>query len=282
MIPRRDFLLTTLAATASAALALHGEASSTELIDANVWLGRWPIRDLPLAEPAALAAKLNANGVTRAWTSSFDGLMHKDIAGVNARLVESCRAHPIFEPFGLINLTLPRWEADIAECAKHRMRGIRLVPAYHGYKLDDARFVEALKLAASQRLVVQISCVLEDERTQNPLMRAAPVDVSPLAKALKAAPGARVMLLNWLQSMASKPVLLTLADTEVLFDIAMLEGIAGIEGALESISAERLCFGSYAPVFYHEAAKLKLRESELNATQLTAITHENAKRLLFA
>ncbi len=282
MIPRRDFLLTTLAATASVALPLRGEAAPAELIDANVWLGRWPIRDLPLAEPAALAAKLKANGVTCAWASSFDGLMHKDIAGVNARLVETCRAYPIFEPFGLINPTLPRWETDIAVCAKHHMRGIRLVPAYHGFKLDDARFMEVLKLATSLRLVVQISCVLEDERTQNPLMRVAAVNVSPLAKVLKSAPGARVMLLNWLQSMASKPVLLTLADTEVLFDIAMLEGIAGIEGVLESISAERLCFGSYAPVFYHEAAKLKLRESELNDHQLAAITHENAQRLLFA
>jgi len=282
MIHRREFLATTIAATAAAvALPARAEAvSKPELIDTNVWLGRWPIRDLPLTDPAALVAKLTANGVTRAWASSFDGLMHKDIAGVNARLAETCRKHPMFEPFGAVNLTLPRWEADIAACAKLQMRGIRLVPAYHGYKLDDARFAEALKLATSQRLAVQISCLLEDERTQNPLMRAAPVNVTPLARVLKEVPQAKVMLLNWLQSMASKPVLLTLSDTQVLFDIAMLEGIAGIEGALESIPAARLCFGSYAPVFYHEAAKLKLRESDLNATQLAAITHENVQRFL--
>jgi predicted TIM-barrel fold metal-dependent hydrolase len=279
MLPRRRFIqATTLAA---AALAARAE-SKPELIDTNVWLGRWPIRNLPLADPAALSAKLTKNGVTRAWASSLDGLLHKDIAGVNARLADACRAFPIFEPFGVINPTLPRWEADVAACAALKMRGIRLVPAYHGTKLDDPRFIAALRLATAQKLAVQIALVMEDERTQNPLMRVPPIDVSPLPKTLAAVPGARVMLLNWLRSMAGKPVQLALAGTNVVFDLAMLEGIAGIEATLEDMPLERLCFGSYAPVFYHEAATLKLQESELSAAQLTAITHANAQRFLSA
>ncbi len=279
MLPRRRFIqATTLAAAAFAARA----EAKPELIDTNVWLGRWPIRHLPLADPAALSAKLTRSGVTKAWASSLDGILHKDIAGVNARLAEACRVFPIFEPFGLINPTLPRWEADVAACATQKMRGIRLLPAYHGYQLDDPRFVAALKLAAEQRLAVQIALVLEDERTQNPLMRAPVVNISSLPKTLAAVPGARVMVLNWLRSMAGKPVLLALADTKLFFDIAMLEGIAGIEATLEDMPVERLCFGSYAPVFYHEAAHLKLQESELTPAQLTAITHANAQRFLAA
>jgi predicted TIM-barrel fold metal-dependent hydrolase len=278
MLARRRFIQTTLAAAAITARA----AQRSELIDTNVWLGRWPIRNLPLADPAALAAKLTKNGVTRAWVSSLDGLLQKDIASVNVRLTDACRAFPILEPFGIVNLSLPRWEADIAACAAAKMRGVRLIPAYHGYKLDDARFIEALKLAAAQRLAVQIALVLEDERTQNALMRVPVVDITPLARSLEAAPGARVMVLNWLRSMAGKPVLLALAGTKVVFDIAMLEGIAGIEATLDDMPVERLCFGSYAPVFYHEAAKLKLQESDLNAAQLDAISHANAQRFLSA
>lgn len=278
MLPRRRFIQATLA---TAALAARAQAHD-ELIDTNVWLGRWPIRHLPLAEPAALAAKLAKNGVTRAWASSLDGVLHKDIGGVNARLAETCRAFPIFEPVGVVNPTLPRWEADIAACAAATMRSIRLIPAYHGYTLDDARFAEVLKLATAQRLGVQVTLMLEDVRTQNRLLTAPTPDISPLAKALEAAPGARVMLLNWLRSMAGKPVLLALRGTSVMFDIALLEGIAGIEATLEDMPIERLCFGSYAPVFYHEAAKLKLQESELTAAQLDAITHANARRFLAA
>lgn len=281
MLPRRRFLqATTLAATAIAARA---ESKREELIDTNVWLGRWPIRDLPLAsDPSRLAAKLNRLGVTQAWASSLDGLLHKDIGSVNARLAEICRAFPVFVPFGVTNPAALGWEADVARCVALKMPGIRLLPAYHGYKLDDPRFVEALKLATVQKLAVQISLVMEDERTQNPLLRAPVVDISPLPKTLAAIPGARVMLLNWLRSMAGKPVQLALAGTNVLFDIGMLEGIAGIEATLEDMPLERLCFGSYAPVFYPEAAHLKLKESELNAAQLGAITHANAQRFLSA
>src|SRR5258708_5021805 len=163
--PRRDFLRGALAAGLLAGHQLRAappEERRMTLVDTNVWLGEWPIRRLALDDPGALAVKLAGNGVSRAWVSSFDGLLHKDIGGVNARLAEACRRFPLFEPFGGVNLVLPRWEADVETCAtRHRMRGLRLIPGYHGYKLDDARFVELLKLATSHRLAVQIAVSLE-------------------------------------------------------------------------------------------------------------------------
>ena len=282
MIPRRDFLFTTLAATAAVALPSRSPAAEpVPLIDTNVWLGRWPIRELPLTDPAALAAKLKADGVTRAFASSLDAVLHKDIGGVNARLAETCHAFPIFEPFGAANLTLPRWEADLEACAKLKMRGIRLIPGYHGYGLDDARVVEALKLATSLKLAVQIVFQLEDDRTQNRLLTAKQPNLELLAPVLEAVPDARVMALNWLQHMTGRPVLRALSKTSLMFDIGMLEGISGIEAALKELPVEKICFGSFAPVFYHEAAKLKLQESELTVPQMAAITHENAGRYLF-
>ncbi|MEP6667811.1 MAG: amidohydrolase family protein [Chthoniobacter sp.] len=285
-LPRRDFLRGALAAGLLTGTRIHAAQTAerrTSLIDTNAWLDQWPVRRLTLETPAALAAKLTQNGVTRAWVSSFDGMLHKDIGGVNARLAETGQRFPIFEPIGIVNLSLPRWEADVAACAtQHRMRGLRLLPGYHGYKLDDPRFAELLKLAGSHRLAVQIVVSLEDERTQNPLLRVPPVDIAPLPRALEATPGARVMILNWPHVAAGKPVLLTLQKTGVYLDIAMIEGIAGLEATLAELPVDRLCFGSYAPVFYFESAKLKLRESELTDAQLDAITQANAQRFLGA
>ena len=58
------------------------------MIDTNVYLSRWPFRRLRGDEPGELVEMLRRVGVTEAWAGSFDGVLHKDIASVNARLAD--------------------------------------------------------------------------------------------------------------------------------------------------------------------------------------------------
>ncbi len=139
------------------------------MIDANVNLHRWPFRRLAGDDPGDLVARLRAKGVTQAWAGSFEGLLHRDMAGVNARLAAACREHgPEFlVPFGCINPKLPYWQEDVRRCQEdHRMVGIRVYPNYHGYALDDPAFAKLLSVAANRNLVLQIALNMEDPRTQ--------------------------------------------------------------------------------------------------------------------
>jgi len=253
------------------------------IIDVNVSLSRWPFRRLPCDELPWLIKKLRDCGVTEVWAGSFDGVFHKDIGGVNARLVDDCRkSRPVLlRPFGSVNPTLPDWREDLRRCHEdYRMPGIRLHPAYHGYRLDDPVFTELLTQAEQRGLIVQIVVRIEDPRMQHPLMRVPDVDTKPLPNLLAVHPKLRLVLLGALQILRGEAITQLIRSGEVYFDISTLEGIGGISNLLVRVPDDRILFGSHSPFFILESAIFKLQESELLPAQVNAITHQNARRLL--
>lgn len=255
---------------------------SQPIIDTNVNLFRWPFRRVHGDETHDLISLLRQHNVAQAWAGSFEGILHKDVAGVNARLAAECRkhGHGILVPFGSVNPMLPDWEDDLRRCAdEHKMRGIRLHPNYHGYKLGDSVFARLLALAAEKNLIVQIAVGMEDERTQHPLVRQNDVDVSPLPNLLQPHPKLRVILLNCFRSLKGDLRLRAAQSENIHFEISTLEEVGGVAKLLEKIPVRQVLFGSGAPFFYFESALLKLRESPLRDDQLKRIREENAREL---
>lgn len=253
------------------------------MIDCNVNMFRWPYRRVIGDDPALLMTRLRARGVTQAWAGSFEGLLCRDMAGVNIRLSEACRqaSAGFFVPFGCVNLKLPAWKEDLRRCHEvHRMPGIRLFPNYHGYTLSDRMFEELLAGAAERMLIVQIALSMEDTRTQSTIV--APVDPGPLADLLPRFPQLQVVLLNhggWTDDAGDQVAKIRKA-TNAHFDIAMNEGVGGLERLIALTSPSRIFFGSHSPIFYFESALLKVREALLPHDQESAILQKNAQALL--
>ena len=255
----------------------------SQIIDTNVNLSRWPLRRLPLDDPVKLVARLRHLGVVQAWAGSFDGLLHKDIAGVNRRLTEDCQKYGtgLLVPFGSVNPVLPDWKDDVRRChEEHRMPGIRLHPNYHGYKLDDPRFARLLELADERSLIVQITLTMEDERMQHPLLRVPHVDTEPLPGMIGDRPNLPVVVLNAFRSLRANQAAALASAGNVFFEIAMLEGVGGVEKLLSAVPVDRVLFGSHASLFIFESALGKLHESALGGGVGNAICHDNARRLL--
>jgi predicted TIM-barrel fold metal-dependent hydrolase len=289
-LDRRDFLKIALTATAAGAAAL-GRPGATEaaktapagLVDVNVNLSRWPLRRVGFDDTAGLVSMLRRQGVTQAWTGSFESLLHKDMAGVNARLARECRREGagLLVPFGSVNPKLPDWEEDLRRCVEeHRMPGLRLYPNYHGYKLDDPAFARLLRLAADRGLVIELALIMEDERMMHPLLRVPPTDPAPLAGVLKQTPGLRLVLINGLRMLRDKALVDLVSSGEIYIEISMIDEVGGAGNLLAKLPPGRVLFGSYAPLFYFESAALKLQESPLTDEQLRAVRSENARRLL--
>ena len=174
--------------------------------------------------------------VHRACVGSFDGMLHKDIGGVNIRLAEECRKHEegMLIPFGCVNPNLPDWREDMRRCHEdYKMPGIRLHPNYHGYTLDEPVYAELAAMAAQRGLIVQLAVKMEDERTQHPLLSVDPVVISPLRNLLAKQRKLRLVLLNSLRTLLPDQTA-WLAQTEnVYFEIAMQERIGGVTRLLK-------------------------------------------------
>jgi predicted TIM-barrel fold metal-dependent hydrolase len=220
--------------------------------------------------------------ITEAWAGNFEGMLHKDLAAVNARLATECRRDPGFLiPFGSVNPRQPDWEEDLRRChEQHHMPGVRLHPNYHIYRLDDPAFAQLLEKAARRRLVVQIVVRMEDERTHHPLVQVPAVDLRPLPAVLARVPAARLQILNASFNPRDDALVVLARSGKVHFDFANMEGVGGLAKMLQRVGRERVLFGSHFPLFYPEAALLKIRESALKEEEAQAVQHANARALL--
>lgn len=278
MINRRELLQIAAASVLIGKTARTAERKMPDfpIVDTNVSLFDWPFRRLPLDDTETLVKKYRSLGIVEAWAGSFEGVLHRDVAGVNRRLAEECSRYEELTPIGSVNPALPDWEEDLRRCVEiHKMPGIRLHPNYQGYALDDPRFARLLDLVAGKELFVQIAVAMEDSRTQHPTVRVADVDLTPLPKLMGETQGAKVQLLNYRPrgSLARE-----LQKTEgIAFDTARVEGTDGVPRLFEETSSGSVMFGSHAPFLIPEAALIRVHESSLlDGKSLASLLADNA------
>lgn len=255
------------------------------MIDINAYLGHFAFRQLRHNNAAGLLRLMDRARIEKAAVSSAAAITYRNAQSGNEEVAAETKAHrDRLIPFAVINPAYAGWRDDLAICRQeHGMRGLRLYPRWHNYKLTDPACSELIREAARLRMPVTIPIRVEDRRQQSWLVDIPDVSHDEIAAAIKATPEARFVLLNGSGYTGS---VLGRANNGLprnySIELSLMTALIANEigRLIETLGEDRIVFGTGAPFHYPEPAVLKLDVLDAPDAVKEKIRRGNALRLL--
>src|SRR5262249_31361894 len=174
----------------------HGAAPGAPaimIIDVNAYLGHFAFRRLRHNTADSLLKLMDARKIDRAVVSSASAITYRNVQSGNEEIDGEVKAHrDRLIPFAVINPTYAGWEDDLKTCHEgFGMRGLRLYPGWHNYRLSDSRCLDLVRAVAARGLVVSIPIRVEDHRQRSWLVVVPDVSLDDVAALVRACPEAR-------------------------------------------------------------------------------------------
>jgi uncharacterized protein len=257
------------------------------IIDVNAYLGHFAFRRLRHNTAESLLKLMDARKIDRAVVSSAAAITYRNAQSGNEEVDVEVKSHrDRLIPFAAINPTYAGWEDDLKVCHEgFGMRGLRLYPGWHNYRLSDPRCLELVRAAAARGLVVSIPIRVEDHRQRSWLVDVPDVSLDDVSALVRACPEAKFFLLNGIGYVRSP---LGRADSGLpanyRIEISRLSALLDDEiGALiKSLGSDRIVFGTGMPFSVPDPALLKLEVLAAGAEQKERIAWRNAAEWLAA
>jgi predicted TIM-barrel fold metal-dependent hydrolase len=207
--------------------------------------------------------RMDAMGVDQAIVANLSGLFYVDCQKSNEELHGEMQSKEAFRnrfiPFATINPILPWWRKSLKECHSHfGMKGLRLYPLYHQYKITDERCIDLVRAARDLNMTVSIPLRMTDLRERSWLDVNDELTYNDVASLVSKVPDARYMVLDTrlsdTQPQTSQESVKILRTAHILFDTARGSGVPckGFNGEslrylLETFGADKLAFGTETP-----------------------------------
>lgn len=250
------------------------------MIDFNAKLGHWPYR--PVWDMDGLLRRMDELQIERAVVSSLSAVHYFNPQDGNEELFRAIAPHrDRFIPMAVLKPQFVGCADDLDRCLEeYGMAGLVLHPGYHRYSLDAPELAPLMARMAAAGRPVCVQAAIEDTRRQYD--REIVQDMPPLAIGafMRAWPGVRIVALGLKWGQPEE-----LGDPfpeNGYFDTSNYEAMGAIEHAVALFGAERLLFGTHAPLFTPHANVAKLQTAELTEDERLAIAEGNARRLLGA
>jgi hypothetical protein len=254
------------------------ENRDMRFFDALTWIGRWPFAFCDEHDPKSLSTHLARHRIARALVSPLDAVFAPEPGPANRELLEATLTTRQLEPVPVINPKLGNWrEALKLAAADARVRAVRILPAYHDYRLRDKAVdqfvVETQRLGL--RVLVQIRLI--DERHEYHAMTIKPVSGADVDALSRRHPEVSFLASGLLRS-EILPILPS--NPRLLADLSFAEWHDTLPHLQQKVSDRQLVFASHTPLLITAAAPAKLELAGVPTKSTRAIATENLEQFL--
>jgi uncharacterized protein len=265
------------------------------LIDINAYVGHWPFMQLKYNTCEVLGQRMDKFGVDISVISNINGIFYKNTQSGNQELYDRIKASKHyrnrFVAFAVINPIYAGWRQDMeTSINKLGMKGIRLYPKYHDYKITDPSLIELVKRARDMNVPVTFCYRMVDSRQRSWMDIDYVVGTSKPEWSLKdimpiirEVPDAKYMILNVANSLNIEK-----NDADIFKKAKVLMDTSGrtltdLGGLLKTQGKERFSFGTHSPILDYLTGMLRiesLRESEADEVTKELLRSGNARKFL--
>jgi len=255
------------------------------MIDVNAYLGHFAFRQLRHNTAAGLLGLMDSRRIERAVVSSASAITYRNAQSGNEEVAAEVKAHrDRLIPFAVINPFYAGWQDDLKICHEEfGMKGLRLYPKWHNYRLSDPACLELVNGAAERRMVISIPIRVEDSRQRSWLVNVPDVPQEEISELVKTCPRAQFILVNG-AGFVNSPLGRKESGlpANYFIEISRLTAVLANEigQLIGNLGPERILFGTGMPFNYPDPALVKLEVLNASEEVKEKIRWRNAAKLL--
>ncbi|WP_406697687.1 amidohydrolase family protein [Singulisphaera sp. Ch08] len=255
------------------------------IIDFNAYLGHFAFRRLRHNSATSLLKRMDEKQIDKAVVSSASAITYRNTQAGNEELAAEVESHrDRLIPFAVINPFYAGWRDDLKACHETMgMKGVRLYPGWHNYRLADQSCHDLIDAATEREMLISIPIRVEDARDRSWLVDVPDIPLAEVTTLVKAFPKARFVLLNGI-GYTSTP--LGRKDgglpANYLIEISRLDSVLANEigQLMANLGADRVVFGTGMPFNYPDPALLKLEILDAGKDDKDLVAWKNAANWL--
>jgi predicted TIM-barrel fold metal-dependent hydrolase len=254
------------------------------IIDSNAYIGHWPFRPLRNNTTQGLIELMDNKGIDKAVVSSIHSIFYKNSHAGNEELAADVRRYEErLIPLAVLNPRYPGWEDDLKTCVEvFGMKGLRLFPYYHDYRLNDPEALQLIEAAAGFSLPVFLPMRVVDMRQRHWFDTTENLLFADIVKVVKRFEDSVTFVIQEGIYPTENHFFDEDTPKRVFYEISRLTSVYGknLPQLLEKVGTERILFGTGIPFKYPEPTFLKIALLHLNEEEKAKIFYKNIAEIL--